>query len=191
MLALLPQRGLHRRGAVTRVSLACRAGWRAAGTLGGRRFDPLTCVSVALLLALAPLSQGGNAARCCCCCCACLTEPRFQRQSRYLFMTLSFSPSLSSSFHLLSVTTPPLTRLQPPSHARTVGFAPLHLEAVTGMLQRDELGHRHTVVCCASRDWLRKQSFSIHSVTSPSTCVSVSLDGRYVCALIILHQQHL
>lgn len=146
MLALLPQRGLHRRKAVTRVSLACREGWRAAGTFGGRRCDSLMCVSVARLLARrlcfppsplrtdAPLSQGGNVAPWSCCCCACLTEPRFQRIPRHLFMSLSLSfPPVSSSFHLLSVATPP-------SHARTAGFALLHLEVATGMLQQDEPG---------------------------------------------------
>lgn len=116
------------------------------GLILGRRFGSLMCVSVAPLLArrlcfpplpslsglmCAPLSQGGNAARCCCCrCCACLTEPRFQRKSRHL-SNLSLFSSLSPPF----ICPPPLSS---PSVSLAVGFAPLHLEMVAGMLQRSE-----------------------------------------------------
>lgn len=122
------------------------------GLILGRRLGSLMCVSVAPLLArrlcfpplpslsglmCAPLSQGGNTARCCCCrCCACLTEPRFQRKSRHL-SNLSLFLSVSS-FHLLAAAPLPHPPLASPSVSLTVGFAPLHLEMVAGMLQRSE-----------------------------------------------------
>lgn len=99
------------------------------GLIVGRRFGSLMCVSAAPLLArrlcfpplpslsglmCAPLSQGGNAARCCCCrCCACLTEPRFQRKSRHLSnLSLSFPLCLLlSSARSSPPTPPPLSRL--------------------------------------------------------------------------------
>lgn len=126
MLTLLLQRSLHRRKAVTRVSLACRAGWKAAGTFGERWFDLLMCVSVARLLArrlcFPPLPLRTD---------ACAAQPRQKRRAVLLlllrmsdraevsmqipppfYLSLSLSISLcplSSSLHLLSVTTPPST----------------------------------------------------------------------------------